>query len=162
MTADEPVSTGFLADALGLTRQAIARLTRQNVLTRSGRGAYALGPNIRAYVDFRVQTEAGRRGTGSSDRMRDARAAEIEQRMALRDRTIITLDEANSAVDTIAGAFLSMLATLPARITRDVRERQRIEAIIDAERLRLSDFFKETEVKLKAGLDVEDDDEEET
>ncbi|ESW91716.1 hypothetical protein X773_01165 [Mesorhizobium sp. LSJC285A00] len=163
LNADELVSTGFLADLLGISKQAIARLARTGVLSKASRGLFPLGESVRSYLDFKVAGEAARRGTGSSDRVRDARATEIELRIAREERKLITMDECNGCLDQVVGGFITMLSVLPAQITKDIRERQRIETIIDAGRQRLSDKFDEMSNNLRAGLpDDEPDDEEDS
>ncbi|RWL87726.1 MAG: hypothetical protein EOR67_16135 [Mesorhizobium sp.] len=161
MDTEAPVSTTFLAELFGVSAQAIARLARAGVIGKTGRGQYPLGPSVRAYVDYKIASEAARRGTGSSDRVRDARAAEIELRIAREERKLISLDECNSCVDEIIGTFITMLSTLPAQITKDIRERQRIEAIIDAGRQRVSDKFAKLSSNLISGEEPDDDSDEE-
>lgn len=159
--AEAPVSTAFLADLFAISKQAIARLAGAGVFPKLSRGRFPLGETVRGYLDFKVAGEAARRGTGSSDRVRDARATQIEMRIAREDRELVTMEEATATLDEIAGAFITLVSGLPHRITRDPRERQRIEAIIDAERLRLSDTFAKTAKKLKAGQALVDADDEE-
>ncbi|QKC91034.1 hypothetical protein EB230_23465 [Mesorhizobium sp. NZP2234] len=73
------------------------------------------------------------------------------------------MGEAVAALDRVTGDFLQAIGGLPARITREPRERQRIEAIIDTGRQRLSDKFDEMSNNLRAGLpDDEPDDEEDS
>lgn len=151
LNAEELVSTAFLADLFGVSPQSIARLARTGVLVKANRGKYPLGSSVRSYVEFKVSGEAVRRGTGSSDRVRDARAREIEQRIAREDRKLIALDECNNCVDEVVGSFITLLSVLPAQITKDIRERQRIEAIIDAARARLSEKFEKMSNDLSAG-----------
>jgi hypothetical protein len=151
LNADDTVSAAFLADLFGVTGQTIARLAREGVLEREGRGRYPLRGAVQGYMRHRVASEAARHVEGSADRVRDARAAEIERRLQIQDRKIITMDEATGCVDEIIGAFITVLSTLPARITNNRAERQRIETIIDAERARLSGKFDEISKRLATG-----------
>ncbi|WP_172374038.1 hypothetical protein [Mesorhizobium sp. NZP2234] len=128
-----------------------------------GRGRYPLQAAVRGYIKFLKGTIAGQTKSASSNRAQDARAAEIELRIAREDRRIVDMGEAVAALDRVTGDFLQAIGGLPARITREPRERQRIEAIIDTGRQRLSDKFDEMSNNLRAGLpDDEPDDEEDS
>ena len=71
--------------------------------------------------------------------------------MMKEDREIVMLDEALAVQDELSGAFLDVLGGLPARITRDQKERRRIEAVCDEERDRLAKSFAEKAHALRTG-----------
>jgi hypothetical protein len=155
------VSTAFLSEVLGLTKQGLARLSRENILPKVDRGQYELAASVQRYIDFKVRSEVSRSAPEpNGDRVKQARAAQIERRMAREDREIIALAEAVATVDEVAGEYLQSIGSLPARITRDPRERQRIEAICDAERLRLSDRFVKKARDLRSGGSADEADDE--
>lgn len=90
--------------------------------------------------------------SASDSRVRDARAREIELRIAREERKLVSLEEASGCLDETIGTFLTMLSGLPAQITNDRRERVRIEAIIDAGRQRIADHFERRVKELRTGI----------
>ncbi|MGE1076341.1 hypothetical protein ACQJ22_27865, partial [Pseudomonas fragariae (ex Marin et al. 2024)] len=80
-------------------------------------------------------------GTESLDDLRKEKALDIRLARARKDREVIALDEALSAVEELTGMYVASLSGLPAQITGVPRERQRLNDIFDAERLRLTDRF---------------------
>ncbi|MER9937430.1 hypothetical protein [Mesorhizobium sp. M0088] len=145
---------------LDLTPVRIDQLVREGHIPKLGRGRYPLEASVHGYIKFLKGTIAGQTKSASSNRAQDARAAEIELRMAREDRRIVDMGEAVAALDKVTGDFLQSIGGLPARITREPRERQRIEAICDAERLRLSDRFAESAQALRSGLPADQADDE--
>lgn len=162
--AEQPntIDTAMAAALLKITPRYVRQISSQGWYKPAGRDRWNLIELVQGYIDF--LKDEGRRTSKSAaeSRVRDARAAEIERRLAREDRTIIMLDEAMAFVDLISGDFLQSIGGLPARITREPRERQRIERICDAERLRLSDLYAERSRSLRTGqsaahADAEDD-----
>jgi hypothetical protein len=145
------VTAGVLAEHLGLTPERIRQLAKQGVLERNARSTYECSKAVQSYVAWRIAA-AERAGEGTSaDALRARREQEIAQRMAVRDRDLIRLDDALEEVDAIVGALLAFVSGLPAQITGDPRERQRIELIIDKGRLRLSDRFAKSREAVRTG-----------
>ncbi len=139
-----------LATVLGITERRVRQLAAEGVVKRADRrGRYQLVPSVANYI---ATLSAGERDVGLAP-IRQERLLKLQRENALRDRELITLDEAIGFVDEITGAFLSSLNGLPARVTNDVRERRRLEAIIDAERQRLADKLAEIQAKCASGRD---------
>ena len=64
-------------------------------------------------------------------RVPQARAVEIEQRTARASAQTVELSEALALVDVVIGEFEADLNGLPARLTRDMDKRRRLEAEIN-------------------------------
>lgn len=138
-TLEIPLEVGAraIADLIGISTQRLGQLVKAGVLPKAARGRYHTHAVVAAYLDFRVGESARRDRSQSTDALRDARAAEIRLRIAKQERELIPLEETMADFEEMTGMFVTMLETLPAQITRDVRERNRIVAIIDANRERL-------------------------
>lgn len=149
--------TKAMADVLGVTTQHLNRLAREGVVGKVRHGVFDVADTVQRHTGHRVAMEAKRTpAEPSANRARDARAAEIELRIAERRRELILQAEALAATDLIAGAYLESIGGLPARLTRDPRERQRIEAICDAERQRLTDAFARVARDLRSGRSADE------
>lgn len=161
MSKQEPeiVGTSRLAAVLGISRQRVAELTRQGIFGKSGRGRYHLDDAVLSYLKFRVQDAESRQASPANERLRAARARAQELANARMEGRLMDLQEALDCTDRIVGIYLASLSGLPGRITRDRRERARLEAIIDAEKQRLSDRFAEIRRELRMGQQQEADNE---
>jgi hypothetical protein len=60
-------------------------------------------------------------------RARDARAEASELALAVARRDVIPYAEAETATDFLCGVIADQIGGLPARVTRDMRERRAIE-----------------------------------
>ena len=156
------ITTAQAAKLLKVTEDWVRQLSRKGYIPKAARGRFNLVAVVHGYIAYR-DDEARRTTKGAAEsRVRDARAAEIERRMAREDREIIALEEAAWAFDKASGEYLRSMSGLPARITRNPSERRRIEIICDSERARLEARFGEIASSLRAGgeddaADDEDD-----
>lgn len=140
-----------MAKCLGITARRLNQLVSEGVLGKEGRGKFPLSFNVKAYIDFKVQGEVSKLAPSSADKLAQRREQALVRKMAREDRELIPMEESMEALEEVTGHFLTTLSTLPAQITRDLEERQRIEKICDAERSRLSGSFLETAQTLQQG-----------
>ncbi len=144
------LNSAQMAAVLGITERRIRQLAAEGVVKRADRrGRYKLVPSVANYISA---LSTGERDAGLAP-IRQERLLKLQRENALIDRELVKLDEAIGFVDEVCGSFVAALNGLPARITNDVRERRRLEAIIDAERQRLADKFAEIQAKLVSGRD---------
>lgn len=147
------IDTKTAAALIKVTPRRIQQLAKDGWFKAKGRGKWSLVEVVQGYIDFLADERARNSKVAAGSRLSDARAREIEIRTARLDRQVIDLDEATPLFDQLAGEFMQSLGGLPARITRVPRERQRIEAIIDGERQRISDRFAKIANTLATGID---------
>lgn len=148
------ITTSQAARLLMISDERVRQLTKAGFVPRAARGRYNLVALVQGYIRFLKDDERRSSKSAADSRVRDARAAEIERRMAREDRKIIALDEAMAAFDHATGLYLQSLSGLPARMTRNASERRRLEAICDTERERLSHRFAESASALRTGVEA--------
>lgn len=153
--SSEPLvlSTKEMARLLGVTTQALDKLRNAGTLTQIKRGRWDAAKTVQKYIAHRVTGVEQARAAPGAERLREARAKEVEQRIAEKDRQLIDIIEVEDYEAAKSALFLDLLNGLPARITRDENERQRIEALINVEKGRLSARFTEMSEALKSGDD---------
>lgn len=157
---DDLIDTPAAAAILKITPRRLQQLAAEGWVKAAARGKWALVPLVHGYIDS-LKDENGRRTKSAADsRVRDARATEIERRMAIQDRELIELSEALATVDDITGAFLGAVSGLPAQIAKDQRERERITEICDGVRSRLDRRFSESREALRSGRPADQADDE--
>lgn len=143
-TAERPAADGSIsapqaARLLKVTDQWVRQLVKKGYITPVSRGRYDLVNVVHGYIDYLKDEERRTSKTASSTRVTDARAAEIELRTAERTRTVIPLEEAIEAQDFLVGKVGQVLAGIPARVTRDLKERRKIEAVCHAGQKEIAD-----------------------
>lgn len=165
MTTQDPqagtITTTQAARLLMLSDERVRQLTKSGYVPTLAQGRYNLVAVVQGYIKYLKDDERRSSRSVADNRVRDARAAEIERRMAREDRDIIMLDEAMAAYDFATGLYLTSISGLPARMTRNASERRRLEAICDGERQRLADRFAERASALRSGeaaVDADDED----
>lgn len=123
-------ATITLAEAglmLGLSRKRISQLIQEGFIPKVGRGMTTIDGAAQGCVRYWQEKASQETKTSADTRVRDARAAEIEQRIAERNRRLVPAEEATAAIDHIIGACAEAFASIPPMISRDVAERNRIE-----------------------------------
>lgn len=139
---------------LKVTPTYIRQLARQGVLPKASRGLFPLVGLVQGYIDF-LRSEDRRSSKSAADsRVRDARAAEIELKMAERRRDLIPQEDAQAAVSALCGMFRQTLNGLPARMTRDLELRTKIEKEVDAALATLARRAREIGTALRTGVDA--------
>lgn len=122
-----------MANMLGLTPRRLQQLVGDGHVPASDRGQYAVTVTAQAYFRF-LQGDA-RRTTRSAanSRVSDLRAEEIEARNDRRAAAMLkeARQEALDMVDLFGGALKADIYGIPARVTKDLQLRRRIEAEID-------------------------------
>ncbi|CUX31800.1 hypothetical protein [Agrobacterium genomosp. 13] len=115
---------------LGLSAERIRLLVKDGFIERPAPGRVTLGSVARGYARYWQEKASQQTKTSEDQRVKRARAEEIEQRIAERNRRLVPAEEAIAAIDHIVGACVETFNALPAMITRDIAERKRIETVV--------------------------------
>lgn len=146
--ANQTVAVETIASLFNLTPRRVQQLVVEGVLIREDHGGYPLETNVRRFVSS-LETRLSQ--NTARDQREGLKQKLLQLEIGKRDRELITLEESMFVTERMAGAFVTALNGLPARITSDARQRRRIEAITDDIRLRLVDQFNEFRDELKTG-----------
>lgn len=84
----------------------------------------------------------------------NARAAEIEMRVAERKRELIPIEDATAAMDLLAGKTKEEMTGLAARITRDMILRRKIEAEMNGALIRIAEGLRSSADLARKGGDL--------
>jgi phage terminase Nu1 subunit (DNA packaging protein) len=147
------VTTADLALVLGITERRIQQLEKPGVFRRLGHGEWDLADSVQSYLRHRLQSEIRRRrppSRGNADeKLKTAKAAREELKLGLEERTLMPTEEAIAVLDDIVGTIRADMAGVPARLTRDMALRGRMETEIDAVFGRAADSFERQESTLR-------------
>lgn len=120
---------------IGLSAERIRQLCKAGFIEKQDRNKVTIESVGNGYRKYRDHLASQQTKTSEDQRVKRARAEEIEQRIAERNRRLVPDDEAIAAIDHIVGACVETFNALPAMITRDIAERKRIEIVVrDAQR----------------------------
>lgn len=156
------ITSSTAAKLIRVGEERVRQLVKQGWIKKLGKDSFRVLDVIHGYLDFR--DDADRRASKSAvqSRAQEARAKEIELRIAREEKTIIDTAEAIAAVDDVVGGIRADLAGLAARVTRDIALRQKIEREIDGILTAAADRFEQRASDLRtrgevAAPDAEDD-----
>ncbi len=128
----ETVSAAGLAVLLKVDRTVVARLASEGFLSKLADGRYDEREALLGYIRHLRERAKERAPSAAQSRLQDARAKKLELEMSVRSGELIPLDDAMAGVDFVIGGLRIAFAGLPARVTREVDLRRKIEAEIDA------------------------------
>lgn len=152
---DFRVSVADAARMAGRSPRWLRGLIAAGTIKASGRGAVRLADLLSGLVAHGDAMAKNAAQTTSLGRVQDARAKEVELRVAMQMRELIPMGEAALAMTLICGALNEELSGLPARITRDLTLRKKVDDEIYAARMRIASTLRKISDKLAAGHDLE-------
>ena len=129
-------SLAALASHLFISKTRIRQLQAEGIFTPS----IGLDEARRLYIEF-LRDAATKRGDQGAEarRWQEARAKRAELALAVEERQLVPLDEAQALTTTVVSMLLSGLDGLPSRISHDLTVRRAAEREIDALRGRVAD-----------------------
>jgi phage terminase Nu1 subunit (DNA packaging protein) len=115
-----------------ISQPMVVQLELGGWIKRNQNGLYVLVEFVQGFLRYREELQKRRRiRSSAATRLQEARALEIELRTARDAGELIELSEAIALAQMIAGETRAVFGALPARITRDLELRARIEEAID-------------------------------
>lgn len=117
--------------AMGTSGQWVRDLIAQGYVERHPDGGVSLVQAQAGYIRWLKDEERRSSKTAEAARVKNARAVEIEMRTARAAGELMEREDHEAIVSDLAGIVLTCLSALPARLTRDVTERRRVERIVD-------------------------------
>lgn len=152
----EHVSTTQICTAFGIGERWLRQLSDQGVMTKVKYGVWDLPSSIQGYVRWRLESELKHApaplGSPKDDFERE-RARKLKLENDQKEALLIETADVLAAIDHIVGDIRTGLAGIPARFTRDLGERRRLEDEIDNVLEQLADRFEHASACLNAGRD---------
>ena len=155
--ADEEKSKGqtiSLAQAATLLNRSpswVSLLVGKGYITRDGYGKYSVVAIVRGALTYYEDLLEKSNKAAAASKATDARTREIELRIAERRRDLIPLDDAKAVVSEMAAMVKAEFIGLPARYTRDMTERRRLEQEVDGSFERIAAAARSAEAALATG-----------
>ncbi|WP_246175655.1 hypothetical protein [Bradyrhizobium paxllaeri] len=150
------LTTPEAAALCGISRQRLETFVKEGAVTRKAPNSYALGELVPQVM---ARLRADRRSSSQSqadNRVRQARAAQIELATAMKARELIPLTDAAAAIDAICGVVRTEAAGIAPRCTRDVGLRRTIETEVNDSLTRIARRQRQIGHALRQGRDLVD------
>lgn len=132
----KPASQQSIASHLFISKTRVRQLVSEGVIAEGA----TLDEAREAYLGF-LRVAATRRGDNSAEarRLAEAKARAIELKIARDEGELVPTEEAVALTALLVSEFVTRLDALPARVSRDLTIRRRIEEELDAIREAMAD-----------------------
>lgn len=124
---------------LMLTKQRVQQLVKAGYIPKPAKDTYPVVGAVQGYIRFLKDDERRTSKVQADSRVRDARAREIELRIAERERDLIPIDDAKAEIAAFVTETRAEIVGMGARITRDMELRRQIDTECDGILTRLAD-----------------------
>jgi hypothetical protein len=142
-----------VAELLTIHGTRVTQLTRDGILKRIGKREYDLKDTVQAYIRHLRDQQKRQQVNTADNRIRDARARDIEARTAQRLGQLVSLSVFDEMIDGFAGIVRSEFAGMPAACTRDLVLRRIIERETNARLRRIAEYAMAQSVRVEAVRD---------
>ena len=154
-TSGDMITLDVAGRLLMIGPERIRQLNKAGYVPIPKRGFTTIVGAVQGYIRFLKDEDRKQTKSGASERASDARAREIEQKIAERDRRLIPIEDAEFAMDTLVGVVNGEMDGMAARITRDVALRRLIEADVHGAKNRIADGLAEGKRAARTGRDAD-------
>lgn len=131
------------AALMEITPKRLHQLMDAAGIEKSGKGDVALATAVRCYLNFLKDDQRRASRSAAGARVQDARAREIDLKIAERDGRLIDAVEHRDLFAECFGALKTGLDGVSARLTNDIAFRRKIETEIDDVLRRAADRFEQ-------------------
>ena len=136
------LSAKAFAKVLGIQPQTLTKAQSDGALVLPDDGFYVFGPALRAYLQWKDRSKSSVRAEDDS-KIRKMKIRQMELEEAEKKGRLILFPAYREWVLVKIGRLAAMLMSLPARFTRDLGERKRLQKMI-------SDIFDQFHKEIKS------------
>lgn len=125
------MTTAQVAELFEITAERVRQLVKSGHIEKRGKDQVPLVSAVRGYIRFLKDENRRSSKSASASRVQDSRAREIDLKVAEREGRLIDVVEHRDIFAEVFGTLKAGLAGVPARVTRDMEHRRRLETEID-------------------------------
>jgi hypothetical protein len=130
--ADGTIGVEAAAEWIGVSAGRVSQLVKLGWITKTANGRYLLGNVVKGFIAFLRDEQRLASRTEAAAELTRQKAAALALRTAKEAGELCDVADALGTVDEIVGKLRADLAGLPARLTRDLEMRRRLDSEIDA------------------------------
>jgi phage terminase Nu1 subunit (DNA packaging protein) len=127
----QTITMAQAATLLNRSTSWVQKLVTEGYIVKVGTNQYSVVAIVRGILAYYDDLLEKSNKAAAASRATDARTREIELRIAERRRDLIPQEDARAVVGEMAAMVKAEFSGLPARYTRDMAERRRLEQEID-------------------------------
>jgi hypothetical protein len=116
---------------LMLSKARVQQLVKGGYIPKPAKDTYPIIGAVQGYIKFLKEEERRTSKVQADSRVRDARAREIELRIAEREHDLIPIEDAKAEISAFTQDTRAEITGLGARITRDMELRRQIDTEVD-------------------------------
>lgn len=131
MTKQQTIGVETAAALIRVSPRRLQQLSNEGWIKKEGRGQYTVRGVVQGFITYLDDQLERTERRNADNRVREARAREIELRTARAEAQLVPTDEVLAWTQAVVGALMERLRELPERLTTDARERERIAGLID-------------------------------
>lgn len=140
-----------VARLLTISPRRVQQLAAEDYIPRAADGRYPIVGAVQGYIRSLRDDLTRESKSAQAKRLQEVKAQEVEIRIAERQRALVTVAEAQDAMDSVCGLVRSELVGMPARVHRNPAERLRLETEVEGILVRLADRLTEESRALSEG-----------
>lgn len=148
------ITTGQAAKLLMVSEAWVGKLHKMEYVPKAGRGKWNLVSVVQGYIRFLKDEDRRSSKSASASRMQDVKTARLELQMRAESRELVPFDDAKLVLDTAAGLMRSSVMAVPAKFTRDLKERRRLENLLSEALGQIATGIDKKAEALEEGQDV--------
>jgi hypothetical protein len=116
-----------------LSERRVTQLVQEGVISRASGGKYSVANCVLGYITFLRDENKNRTKTASASALNESKARYVDAQVEQKTREIQgeIMAQVDSRVTEIIGGLVADLFAVPARVTRDVDLRKKIEGEIE-------------------------------
>ena len=126
------ISVGMASRLLMVSEERVRQLVKLGYVPRVAKGKFPLVGVVQGYIKFLKDEERRSSKTATASRMQDAKAAKIEIEIAEKKRELIPVEDHRLVIDIITAKVRDEISGLPARFTREMELRRKLETEVNA------------------------------
>lgn len=148
------ISTETACKLIMVSKVWLGKLVKDGYIEKVAHGKYDLVSVVQGHIRYLKDEERRTSKTSASTRMQDARTKQLERRMAVEAKELVNRDDARFVADFVAATTKNVMMQIPPRFTRNIAERDRLEAMIAEGLNEIADAVDEKATALETGGDV--------
>lgn len=127
----QTITVGQAAALIQKSERHVQMLAKEGYIEQAVRGQYTIVNVVRGVIAYYEARLEKNNKTAAASKASEARTKQIEQTMEIRMRNLVPRVDFYQAQDFVISKHRAEIVGLPARVTRDLELRKKIEAEID-------------------------------
>lgn len=125
------ISADVAAALLRISRRRFFQIVEQGWIAKADRGRYRIRDVVQGFIALRDDQIERAERKNIENRIRDARAREIELRTERIEASLVPSDEVVAYTKSVVDAIMAKLRELPPLLTTDAHDQERLSRMID-------------------------------